>query len=88
MKMRPRFLLMGRLLINFFVGLITAHFTQCVFQHYILLEQVVYRYFAFCVVVHRALEEEAQEALCAVASGACRKIAEQYEVQAQRCCED
>ena len=52
--------------VNHFVSLVSTHFADSVLQHYILLEEVVYRHFVLGVVVHRALEEEAQEALDAV----------------------
>ena len=44
-------------------ALYPAHFADCVLEHCVLLEEVVYRHFVYSVVVHRALEEEAQEAL-------------------------
>ena len=66
---QPRFyyVFLG-ILIDFLISLITAHFAESVLEHYVLLEQVVYRHLALSVVVHRALEEEAQEALSAVAT--------------------
>ena len=47
------------------------------------MEEVVNGYLVLSVVVHRALEEEAEEALCAVTSGASSKVAQQYEVEAE-----
>lgn len=70
------------------VGGISAHFSDCVLEHYILLEEVIYRHFVLGVVVHRALEIEAEETLYAVASCACCEVAEEYEVEAKRCGED
>ena len=78
---------LGRL-IDFLISLVTAHFAESVLEHYVLLEQVVYRHLALSVVVHRALEEEAQEALSSVASCACSQVAEQHEVKAKRSSED
>ena len=75
-------------LVDKFVGFVTTHFADSVFQHYVLLEEVVYGYFVFGVVVHRALEEEAQEALDAVAAGAGCEVAQEHEVEAQRCGKD
>ena len=49
---------------------------------------MVYGHFVLGVVVHRALEEEAQEALDAVASGTSCEVAQENEVEAQRCCKD
>ena len=49
---------------------------------------MVNRHFALGVVVHRALEEEAQEALDAVTAGASSEVAEQHEVEAQGSSED
>ncbi len=75
-------------LVNEFVGLVAAHFTDGVLEHCVLLEEVVYRHFVYSVVVHRALEEEAQEALCAVATVACCEVDKEAEVEAEGCCED
>ena len=74
--------------VNRLVSFVAAHFADSVFEHYVLLEEVVDGHFMLGVVVHRALEEEAQEALYAVASGACCEVAEQYEVEAEGSCED
>ena len=75
-------------LIDFFVSFVAAHFADGVFEHDVLLEQVVDSFFALGVVVHRALEEEAQEALDAEAAGASGEVAEQYQVEAQGSGED
>ena len=75
-------------LIDFFVCFVAAHFAQCVFEHDILLEEVVDGHFSLRIVVHRAFEEEAQEALCAIATCACSQVAEQHEVEAERSCKD
>ena len=44
--------------------------------------------FALCVVVHWGFEEEAEEALDAVASGTCGEVAQQAEVETERSGED
>ena len=77
-----------RLLVDFFVSFVATHFAQSVLEHYILLEQVVNRYFVLSIVVHRALEEEAQEALSTPTAGASSEVAKQYEVETQRSGED
>ena len=64
--------------VDLFVGLVTAHFADSVLEHHILLEEVVYGHLVFGVVVHGALEEEAQEALYAISAGTGRKVAQQY----------
>ena len=75
-------------LIDFFVSRVTAHFADSVFEHNVLLEEVVNRHFVLGVVVHRALKEEAEEALSTVASGTSCEVAEEHEVEAERRCED
>lgn len=75
-------------LVDFFVSFVAAHFADGVLEHNVLLEQVVDSLFALGVVVHRALEEEAQEALDAEAAGASGEVAEQYQVEAQGSGED
>ena len=55
-------------LVDGFVGLVTAHFANGVFEVRVLTEQVVFGHFVLRVVVLRAFEEEAQEALRAVAA--------------------
>ena len=75
-------------LVDEFVGFVTAHFADSVFEHDILLEKVVDRNFTFGVVVHRALEEEAEEALYAVTAGACGEVAQEHEVETERSGED
>ena len=52
------------------------------------MEQVVNRHFVLGVVVHRALEEETQEALDTEASCASGEVAEEHEVEAERSGED
>ena len=80
---------MGLLLsVDFFVSLITSHLADSVLEHDVLVEEVVYSLLALSIIVHRTLEEETQEALYAVASGACSEVHEQREVEQQRCCED
>ena len=81
-------LLPRAVLVDRFVSLVTAHFADSVLQHCVLLEEVVYGYFVLGVIVHRALEEEAQEALDAVAAVACCEVAQKYEVEAKGCGED
>ena len=44
--------------------------------------------FSLSVVVHRSLEEEAEEALYAVASCPSSEVAQQAEVETERRCED
>ncbi len=75
-------------LIDLLVGLVTAHLADGVLEHYILLEQVVNGDFVLGVVVHRALEEEAQEALSAIAACAVSEVHEQTQVEAQGSCQD
>ena len=75
-------------LVDGFVGFVTAHFAESVFEHYVLLEEVVDGHFVLSVVVHRALEEEAEEALDTVASGASSEVAQENEVKAQGSSED
>ena len=75
-------------LIDFLVSLITTHLADSVLEHYILLEQVVNGDLTLCVIVHRALQEEAQEALSAKTTGTMSKVHEQTQVKAQRSCQD
>ncbi len=44
-------------LVDELVSFVTAHFADSVFEHGVLLEEVVDGYFVLCVVVHGALEE-------------------------------
>ena len=74
--------------VNRLVCMIAAHLADGVFQHYVLLEEVVYGHLVFCIVVHGALEEEAQEALYAITSATCGEVAEEHEVKAEGSCED
>ena len=74
--------------VNLFVILVAAHLGDGVLEHNILLEEVVHGNFVLGVVVHRALEEEAEEALYAVTSGACSEVAQQHEVEAEGSGED
>ena len=76
------------MLVDCFVSFVAAHFADCVFEHDILLEEVVDGNFTLSVVVHRALEEEAEEALDAMTAGACREVAQENEVEAKGSCED
>mgnify|MGYP001125850602 CR=1 FL=1 len=50
-------------LVYFFVSFIASHLAQSILQHDILLEQMIYRNFTLCIIMHRALQEEAQETL-------------------------
>ena len=75
-------------LVYFLICLIAAHLTNGVLEHNVLVEEVVDSFLALSVIVHRALEEEAQEALYAIASGTCGKVHEQCQVEQQRCGED
>lgn len=70
------------------VWLIAAHLTDGILEHDVLVEKIVDRLFSLCVVVHRTLEEEAQEPLYTIAPGTCGEIAQQGEVKQQRSCED
>ena len=79
---------LGPGLVDCLVGRVAAHFADGVFEHYVLLEEVVYGHFTLGVVVHRALEEEREEALCAVASGAGSEVAQEHEVEAEGSGED
>ncbi len=45
---------------------------------------MVYRHFVLGVVMHRALEEEAQEALDSITAGTLSEVAEKHEVKAER----
>ena len=49
-----------------------------------MLIEVVDSFLALGVVVHRSLEEEAEETLNAIASCACCKVAQQAEVETER----
>lgn len=75
-------------LVDGLVSGVASHLADGVLQHHILLEEVVDRYLVLGVVVHRALEEEAQEALDAVTAVAGSEVAEQHEVEAEGSCED
>ena len=75
-------------LVHLFVSGITAHLADGVLQHDILLEQVVNGNLVLGVIMHRALEEEAQEALSAPAASTACEVDEQTQVKAQRSCED
>ncbi len=79
---------MDRYLVDFFVSLIATHFADSVLQHGVLLEEMVDRNFTLGVVVHRALEEEAEEALDSVTAGACCEVAQKHEVKTEGSCED
>ena len=75
-------------LVYLFVSLVSTHLADGIFQHDILVEEVVDSLLTFRVVVHRALEEETQEALDAVTAGAGSEVTEQCEVEEQRCSQD
>ena len=75
-------------LVNEFVSLITAHYADSVFEHYILLEKVIHRNLVLCVIMHRALEEEAEESLDTIASCSLSYIAKKHEVETERSCKD
>ena len=75
-------------LVDFFISLVSSHLTNSVFQHCVLLIEMVDSLFSLSVVVHRSLEEEAEEALYAVASCPSSEVAQQAEVKAERRCED
>ena len=68
-------------LINFFIGSITSNFSYCIFQHRVLLVKVVDGLLTLGVVVHRTLQEEAQEALDAVAPVARCQVHKQTKVK-------
>lgn len=72
------------ILVDFLVSLVATHFTDCIFEHDILLEEVVDGHFTLRIVVHRALEEEAQEALRAITSLASSEVGKEHEVEQQR----
>ena len=76
------------LLVDFLIGFVATHFAECVFENSILLEEVVNGNFTLSVVVHWALEEEAEEALCSPTTGTSSQVAQQYEVKTQRSSED
>ena len=70
------------------VCLISAHIADGILQHGVLLVEVVHGFLALGEVVHRTLEEEAQETLYAVTAGAGSKVAEQTQVEKQWSSED
>ena len=74
--------------VDFLVCLIATHLTDSVLEHHVLLEEVVNGNLVLGVVVHRALEEEAQEALSAITAGTACKVDEQTQVKAQGCCKN
>ena len=73
----------GVCLVDSLVSLVAAHLADGVLEHDILLEEVVHWHLTLGVVVHRALEEEAEEALYAVTAGTGGEVAQQYEVETQ-----
>ena len=75
-------------LVNLLITLVTSQLANFVLKHGVLLIEVVYRFFALCIIVHRRFEEEAEEALYAIFASTGSKVAEQTEVEQQRCCED
>ena len=76
--------IVGYRLIHFLVGLVATHLADGVLQHGVLLVEVVHGLLALRVIVHGRLEEEAQEALYAVAASTCGEVAQQGEVEQQR----
>ena len=74
--------------VDLLVGFVTAHLADGVLEHGVLLEKMVDRHLSLSIVMHRTLEEETEEALCAVTSGSHGKVAQQHEVKTQRRRED
>ncbi len=68
-------------LVDLLVCLIATHLADSVLEHGVLLEEVVDGNLVLGVVVHRALEEEAQETLDAVTACACCEVAQEHEVK-------
>ena len=68
-------------LVYLLVSLITSHFANDILQHCILLIKVVNGFLTRSIVVHRSLEEEAEEALCTVST--CSEVAQQSKVEQQ-----
>ena len=68
-------------LVDLLVSLVATHLAEGVLQHHILLEEVVDRYLTLCIVVHRALQEEAQETLCAPTTRTCGQVTQQHQVE-------
>ena len=60
----------SNVLIDFFIWLVTAHLADGILQHGVLLIEMVNSFLTLGVVVHRTLQEEAQEALRTVTTGA------------------
>ncbi len=58
-----------------FVRFVTAHLADSVFEHGILLEEMIYRHLALGIVMHRTLKEETEKPLYAIAPGAGSKVA-------------
>ena len=75
-------------LIYFLISLIASHFADSILQHGVLLEEVVDRFLALGVVVHRSLEEEREETLDTTTACTGSEVAEQAEVEQQRCGKD
>ena len=67
---------------------VAAHFAEGVFQHGILLIEVVDRLLSYPIIVHRTLHEETQEALDTVTACTGGEIDEQTEVETQGSCQD
>ena len=76
------------ILVYFLVSLIATHLTDGILQHGVLLIEVVDSLLALGIVMHRRLQEETEEALCAVASRTGGEVAEQTEVETERRSED
>ena len=70
--------------IDFFVCLVAAHFSDGVFEHDILFEEMIDGDFSFFVVVHRTLQEEREETLRAKATFACSEVCQQDKVKHER----
>ena len=75
-------------LVDFFVSLVATHLANGILEHGVLLIEVIDSLLVLRVVVHRRLEEEAQEALNAIATSAGGEVREQTEVKAERSGED
>ena len=75
-------------LIDLFVGFVAAHFADGVFEHGVLLIEMINGLLALGVVVHRRLEEEREETLDAVTTSTGSQVAKQTEVETKGCCQD
>ena len=68
-------------LVHLFVRRIAAHLADGVAKHGVLLVEVVDRFLVLGVVVHRTLQEEAEEALYAVTAGTHSKVTQKHEIE-------